>query len=210
MDLFTPVGKALSNVATSSPSKRASSSVQRVLNERMTLSEAIEAVTEMIGRYANGGAQAGDSYIGALAATLCSYPRQVAMRCASRTGVTAQCKFLPTDADVIAWCERDTAPLYRDAEREYRLKEQFELREQATPTDESRARVEAMRLEVHRTAICPAEMSVRSEENERKAAASRDKRLHGVRSEWGEQEPPTIAGTPVSRELVESMQRPAQ
>ena len=53
------------------------SSVQRVLSERMILSEAIDAAVAIIGGYPNGGANAGDSYIGALASTLMGHPRQV-------------------------------------------------------------------------------------------------------------------------------------
>lgn len=60
----------------------------------------------MLSRYPNGGAQAGKSYIGSLAQTLCNYPRLVAIACADlMTGVTATCEFLPTPANIIAWCE---------------------------------------------------------------------------------------------------------
>ena len=92
----------------------------------MTLSEGIDAANAIIGRYPNGGAAAGASYIGAIAAMLGSYPRQVAMRCADKiNGVVRECKFLPTVADIVGWCERDVAPLYRHSEREARVTAQL-------------------------------------------------------------------------------------
>lgn len=99
----------------------------------MTLSEAIEAATVIIAGYPNGGANAGDSYIGALASTLMAYPRQVAMRCADYPrklgqplrGVSAVEKFLPTPAVIIAWCEKETEPLRQAVDREKRAKRQL-------------------------------------------------------------------------------------
>ena len=101
----------------------------------MMLSEAIDAATQIVGRYPNGGANAGDSYIGALAAMLGSYPRQVALSCADKVhGVVRDCKFLPTPADIVAWCERAAAPLYKQAESEIQaekqLAERYEFEEQ--------------------------------------------------------------------------------
>ena len=95
----------------------------------MSLSEAIDAATKIIGCYPNGGAGAGDSYIGALAATLGSYPKQVAMRCADPVrGVTLECKFLPTVADIVQWCEKHTEPLRHQHERNRRVEQQFKDR----------------------------------------------------------------------------------
>jgi hypothetical protein len=72
----------------------------------MNLSEAVDLVGRMIGAYPNGGAGAGDNYIGAIAGVFCDYPRQVATECASPIhGVARNCTFLPTVADVVAWCE---------------------------------------------------------------------------------------------------------
>lgn len=130
MQTLERASKALLNLATSSLTKPATSNVQRALNDRMTLSEAIEAATVIIGCYPNGGANAGKSYIGAIAATLASYPRSVARRCADRvSGVARGCKFLPTVADVVAWCERETAPLRNEVDREFRIARQLEERE---------------------------------------------------------------------------------
>lgn len=182
--------------------------MQRAVADRLTLSDAIEAAGRIVGCYPNGGQGAGKSYIGALAATLCSYPKSVSLRCADPLkGVVIECKFLPTVADIVAFCERAGEPLYREAEREYRLKEQFQLREQAAPSAESKARVEAMRLEVHRELDGSAELSLRAAENEERAAEARDRRLHEVKTEWGDKDAPTLAGIPVSHELIDSMER---
>ena len=108
------------------------------------LSEAIEAATAIISGYPNGGQNAGDSYIGALASTLMGYPRQVALRCADwprklgqpLRGVCASCRFLPTPADLIAWCEKETEPLRRGRDRELSAARQLEERADAdTPRD---------------------------------------------------------------------------
>jgi hypothetical protein len=129
MDKIGDRARALVTSAGGSPQKRANSSVQRVLDERMSLSEAIEAATRIVVCYPNGGREAGKSYLGALAHTLASYPRQVALRCAERgSGVVSECKFLPTVADLIAWCERAVAPLHGDFDRGKRLEEQFKIR----------------------------------------------------------------------------------
>lgn len=136
METEKSIGQALLSVVTSSPNKPASSSVQRVLDARMMLSEAIEAATAVISGYPNGGTNAGDSYIGALASTLMGYPRQIALRCADfprrpgqpLRGISATCRFLPTPADIIAWCEKETAPLRHDRQREINIANQFKAR----------------------------------------------------------------------------------
>lgn len=118
--------KALAPLGSASTPKPADSKIRRVLGERMTLSEGIDAANAIIGRYPNGGAAAGASYIGAIAAMLGSYPRQVAMRCADKiNGVVRECKFLPTVADIVGWCEREVVPLYKHAEREVRVAAQL-------------------------------------------------------------------------------------
>lgn len=96
----------------------------------MTLSEAIEAATKIIGCYPNGGANAGDSYIGALAQILGSYPKSVAIACGNGlTGIVRDCKFLPTVADIVAWCERKTEPLRVQHDRERRIESQLAERD---------------------------------------------------------------------------------
>lgn len=111
----------------------------------MLLSEAIDAVRKLIRAYPNGGANAGDGYIGTLAAVLGEYPRQVAMRCADPIrGVSRETKFLPTVADLVAWCERETAPLRQQVSREDRVEQQLLARDDNPEHSESlRAKAKA-------------------------------------------------------------------
>ena len=125
MDTIGNAARALATSGEGSPTKRASSNLQRALDDRMILSEAIQAATSIIDRYPNGGRDAGKGYIGALAATLASYPRAVATKCADLKGITADSKFLPTVADIIAWCEAKTEPLRLHREREMRVQRQL-------------------------------------------------------------------------------------
>lgn len=83
----------------------------------------------MIKRYPNGGAQAGKGYIGELAATLCYYPRSVAVACADRmTGVTATRDFLPTPASIIAWCEPRKSDMKETINKEDEIERQLKDR----------------------------------------------------------------------------------
>lgn len=98
-------------------------------SERMIPSEAIEAVTKMIRGYPNGGANAGASYIGALASVLAQYPRAIAIECADPLrGVARTCKFLPTVADIVSWCEPHFEKMHSTVQREDRIKEQIAAR----------------------------------------------------------------------------------
>jgi hypothetical protein len=79
--------------------------VQRASEDRLTISEAIEAVGKMIAGYANRGS-ADKSYIGAIAALLCEYPRGMALRCADPVrGVVLETPFMPTPHDIAKWME---------------------------------------------------------------------------------------------------------
>jgi len=125
-----PIGKALSSAPTGSLKKLNFSSVQVALDQRMTLTEALKIVKQLISAYPNGGANASDGYFGALASVLGSYPRAVGLRCADPIrGVCRESKFLPTVADLIAWCERETEPMRREVEYERRVEEQLRERE---------------------------------------------------------------------------------
>lgn len=196
--------KHLSIVASGSLDKRASSSVRRVLDERMTLSEAIEAATTIIGRYPNGGRDAGDSYIGGLAAMLGSYPRQVALRCADPVnGIVRACKFLPTPADIVSWCDRKAEPLFAQVDRESRIRV-LQIEQQNKPSPEESDRVGAKLRELAdslKRALepSPAARAAKAE----KDRAGMAKRQAQIIAEWtgcGET-PPTIAGVAISREL---------
>ncbi len=130
MEAIGDLAKALVTLVGGSPTKREASNVRKALDDRMTLSEAIEAATRIVDGYPNGGRDAGRGYIGALAAMLASYPRQVAIACSDRVnGVIRDCRFLPTPADIVAWCEHGTDSLRKQDDRERRIAEQMEERE---------------------------------------------------------------------------------
>lgn len=104
--------KALAISRASLPNRRDPQNVRAALADRLLLSEALEVVQAMMRGYANGGATASKGYLGALAEVLAQYPRCIAARAAHvMHGVPSECRFLPTPADVIAWCERETKDL---------------------------------------------------------------------------------------------------
>lgn len=99
------------------------------MDDRLTLSEALELVGRLIGCYPNAG-KVEKSYLGALADLLAKYPRNVATRCCDPArGVARETRFLPTVADVVGWCERETEPLRRDVDYERRVDRQFRERD---------------------------------------------------------------------------------
>lgn len=100
----------------------------------MLLSDAVDLVGKLTAAFPNGGQSAGRSYIGALAAVLCDYPKSVAARCADPLrGVARETRFMPTVADLVAWCERETQAMRTPVEREDRdgriLREMAERRD---------------------------------------------------------------------------------
>lgn len=110
--------------------KRESSNAQRVLDDHLLLSEALEAAAGMLDA-SPYKSQAGDSYIGVLAKVLMEYPRQVAIRCADPiNGVSRDSKFLPSVAEIVAWCEKETAPLRGEVDYERRVEAQLRAREE--------------------------------------------------------------------------------
>jgi hypothetical protein len=117
------IEKQLSSAATGLQPKHADGSLRQVLAERMTFSEAIEAVKRILACYSNGGGRSSDGYIGLMAQTLGSYPRQIALRCAEPLfGVVREHPdFMPNVGQVIAWCEKETAPLRNQIAREDRV-----------------------------------------------------------------------------------------
>jgi hypothetical protein len=147
--------KRLANGHTNLPSALASSKLQKLCDERMSLSEAIEAAERIINRYPNGGGNAGDGYIGALTEILRAYPKQTAVHCAEVRGITAQCRFLPTIADMVAWLDDMSKSLYRQTDRERRVEQQMADRERPDKTEESKARVWAMLEEHHQRIGAP-------------------------------------------------------
>ena len=127
--------KASAIVHSGSPNVRDPQSVRVALTDRLSLSEAIDIMGQMLRGYPNGR-QVPDSYIGALAEVLAHYPRCVTSQAGDLVhGVPRETRFLPTPADVIAWCEREVAHMRQIVQRddEYRamIRQQQERAEQA-------------------------------------------------------------------------------
>lgn len=109
----------------------------------MLLSEALAAVNKLLGRYPQGKASIGDGYLGGIAAVLTHYPRMVTASVADPLkGVPAKCKFIPTAADVIAWCETESAWLKWVHEVDQRERD---TRKAAREAAEAAERLEASR-----------------------------------------------------------------
>lgn len=107
------------NSPSNSLTRYASGSVRQALAERLALAEAIEHVGILLAAFPNGGAQASRGYIGALASVLCDYPRIIALKCADpRQGVARETRFLPTVADVVAYCDREKRSLQEIVDRD--------------------------------------------------------------------------------------------
>lgn len=121
------------------PTTLETANISKSLDARLTLTEAIECVIRIVACYPNGGHGAGKSYIGALAANLARYPASVARKCADQQhGIVAECRFLPTVADVIAWCEREQEPLFRQAHAAETIAAQRAYRAEAEAEDVAR------------------------------------------------------------------------
>ena len=118
-------------------SARANSKVKTLLDERLPLSELIGIAGKIVACYPNGGRNAGDSYIGALAQALSCYPACIIRR-AHRVpgGIPSECRMLPSVADIIAWCERETEPMriqvHVDERRAQQLADREEFNQEQT------------------------------------------------------------------------------
>src|SRR5262245_5509785 len=108
----------------------ASRSLAAAYSERLTMSEAVEAVGRMLAAFPNTRDGVRDGYMGVMAQLLTRYPRQTALRCAHPIdGVIRECKFLPTVAEAIKWLEREQLPLQRASDWERRSREQLAERD---------------------------------------------------------------------------------
>ena len=97
--------------------------MKQALTDRMTLSEGIEAATNLMTQFPNAKGYS-DGFIGALAQVLMQYPRQVVLKCIDvRSGLARDVKFLSI-SDVVAWLERGERPLHETAARDDRVRQQ--------------------------------------------------------------------------------------
>lgn len=103
------------------------SKLQRLLDERISMTEAISLAAQIVASYP-GGDKATEAYLGAIAATLQKYPASIARQCASLDrGMVCEARGypLPQIADVVAWCEAKTEPLRVQIDTEKRRAQQF-------------------------------------------------------------------------------------
>lgn len=118
----------------------------------MTLSEGLEAVGRMLNAMPNGRAGVADSYIGNMAALLCTFPRVVAQRCADPVhGVVTKTSFTPTVAEVVKFCEPLTGDMHRVVAREAAIAKQLEERaelENGPPSGRPKQTLEELRTEM--------------------------------------------------------------
>jgi len=146
-----PTGAVLEKLTSPSshstlPTKPANASLRQALADRLTLSEAIEAVGRMVAAQGSGRPHDERGYIGAIAAALMQYPRMIALRCADPLrGVKRETRFLPEIADIVKWCERETEALRKpvdeeDRERAFREQSRRLAEEEAYWADQRKAR----------------------------------------------------------------------
>lgn len=102
-----------------SPTNSGNAPLRQALADRLGEIEAIEAIGKLLKAFPNGSPPDPKGYIGALAAILREYPRQVALRCADPIkGVSRETKFMPTVADLVAYCERETEAMRKPVDVE--------------------------------------------------------------------------------------------
>lgn len=154
-----------------------------------------------------------DGYLATLADLLMRYPMQVAVRaCDPVHGIPRETRFLPTPADIVGWCERETKPLYEESAREDRINQQLRARDEwlNAPTDQRLAEKCAAWLTREDKAAqqlsgeTPGNSAARIEASRKAAASELSRRIGEVASEWTGQAP-TIAGVPISRELSDKL-----
>ena len=122
--------KLPSNRPSGLPTNGPAANMQQAFTARLTMQEAIAAVGKMLNAYPNARDGIRDGYMGTIAALLCQYPRGVASDCANPiNGVCRETKFLPTVAEVVAWCEKRQGTMARTVEYEHRSYRQFRERE---------------------------------------------------------------------------------
>ena len=117
--------KQLSNAVGGFMSRPSTSKLEKLLDERIGLAEAMKLATMIVGTYPNAD-KVGDTYLGAVAAILQQYPASVARQAAAlKNGVMRYTRFLPTVADLVSYCEGFTEPLRKQVDYDARTKRQL-------------------------------------------------------------------------------------
>jgi len=108
------------------------------LMARLTQIEATEITLRLLKQFPQSDKMANPTFVGAIADVLLQYPREIVERVTSSTaGVAAGKEFLSIAA-LVAWCERETAPLHRQAQREERIAEQLAERDKFEAENEAK------------------------------------------------------------------------
>jgi hypothetical protein len=174
------------------------------------MSEAVELVGKLLDCYPNRS-QAGRGYIGALASVLASYPASVARRSADPLhGIPAEKTFgLPAVADLVKWCEDQTAELRGIVDRE----DHFGKLERE---QQQRAEEEAKQIKARAARPTYGDLKAKHGENWGIRQGSDDDKAARTRSgvaledanrkllvrEWAGKQPPEAApGMPISKAL---------
>lgn len=91
--------------------------------------EAIDLVGRLI-EVAYPNYKLSDGYIGNTAALMLDYPKSIALACLHTTrGIVRSCKYPPTPAEIVKWCEADLGYLQRAADYDRRSEAQLAERE---------------------------------------------------------------------------------
>lgn len=158
------------NVRTDLQTKPERSSVQRALDDRLMLSEAIAVVGDLLQQFPTVRADMPDGFMGALAQVLTTYPRQAVVKMANPVGgLASEEKFLNI-AVVVAWLEKKTEPMRADVVREKRVAEQLAAREAWKSATPSQSLIEKTSAWLNRTDPKAAQLA---EQTDRKTAARR-------------------------------------
>ncbi len=105
----------------------------------------------MLDAMPNGRAGVPDSYIGNMAALLCTYPRVIAHGCADPIrGVITKTSFVPTVSEVVKWCDPLTADMHKTVAREDAIAVQLAEREEweRGPAERPKQTIEELRAEM--------------------------------------------------------------
>lgn len=136
-------------------------------------------------------------------------PRDVAERIIDPTrGLARSVEFLSIAA-ISKWCDAQSAHVYAEIERSRRAVLQIEERLEWKDAPRPQSLIQKTAAWLNRTDPLAKQLTAQDEaKNERSAQALAEcaaRRKIEIYDEWGTQQTPTIAGIPVSRELVAKM-----
>jgi hypothetical protein len=118
--------KRLPSVVPGLPKPSGNTKLQKLLDQRISMTEAMSLVSKIVGCYPYTDNKTSDSYIGALVEVLISYPAIVARKAAdTRQGIARWSKFLPNVGELTDYCESITEPLRKQIESEDRRQQQL-------------------------------------------------------------------------------------